>query len=427
MKRISVMLIAIVCVVVLAAGFACAEYELPPGVKSPDEVDFGGKMVTIIRGALPDLVHDPNRVDRAKELFNVEFNEIRLESADQIIARIMAGDSKYDIIRTPHREGYFALVSAGMLLPADDYLPDEFFEWLPPADRYTIEKLKYQGQRYGIGVHEDVFNESIMIMSYNRDLIEKYGLPDPWELYLAGEWTYDKLEELATVITEDTDGDGVIDQRGIDDVAGRDAFIRFAHSNGAETAVQEYGKWVFAYNRENAIEAFNTIIRWREKGIMGSGSYDAGKVGFKIHTHLAGNRHAQAAGVNFGFVPMPRGPHAERHYYPTFAFWMMTLPTNAEAPEDLIALANYLYRPGDRQQKLDEQIDLYMTDQQHFRMYMEAIDSWQGEGDPFQSTDIWTVLSTPVSDVLGGRKGAAAAMDEIAPQVQALLDDLFKQ
>ena len=105
----------------------------------------------------------------------------------------------------------------------------------------------------------------------------------------------------------------------------------------------------------------------------------------------------------------------------------MTLPTNAEAPEDLIALANYLYRPGDRQQKLDEQIDLYMTDQQHFRMYMEAIDSWQGEGDPFQSTDIWTVLSTPVSDVLGGRKGAAAAMDEIAPQVQALLDDLFKQ
>ena len=108
MKRISVMLIAMVCVVALAAGFAYAEdYELPPGVKSPEEVDFGGKTVTIIRGALPA---DAERVERAKELFNVEFNEIRLESADQIMARIMAGDSKYDIIRTPHREGYFALV-----------------------------------------------------------------------------------------------------------------------------------------------------------------------------------------------------------------------------------------------------------------------------------------------------------------------------
>ena len=216
-------------------------------------------------------------------------------------------------------------------------------------------------------------------------------------------------------------------KRGITDIPNRDSFIRFAHSNGDEIAVQENGKWVFAYNRENAIEAFNTILRWREKGIMGSGDYDAGKVGFVMHTHLAGNRHAQAAGVNFGFVPMPRGPHAERHYYPTFAFWMMTLPTNAEAPEDLIALANYLYRPGDRQAKLDEQIGLYMVDQQHYTMYMEAIESWQGEGDPFQGTDIWGDLGTPVTEVLGGQKGAAAAMDEVAPIIQAHLDDLFKQ
>lgn len=424
MKRLRVMLVAVALVLIMAAAAYADDYEVPPGVKSPDEVDFGGKTVTIIRGALPA---DDERVELAKQLFNVELETLRLESADQIMARIMAGDSKYDILRTPHREGYFALVSAGMLLPVDDLLPDEFFEWLPNVDRYTIEKLKYQGNRYGIGIHDDVFNDSMMITAYNRDLLEQYGLPDPWELYLAGEWTYDMLEELATVISQDTDGDGIIDQRGMTDISRWEDVIRFAHSNGVETAAQIDGKWVFTYNTEAAIEAINTVIRWREKGIMGSGDFNAGKVGFIVHTHLAGIRHAKAAGINYGLVPMPRGPHADRHYYPTFSFWMMTLPVNAEDPEGLIALANFLYRPGLREATLDQFINDYMNDEQHFRMYMEAVENWRGEGDPFQYTAIWDNISSPLSQVISGQKGAAAAMDEIATVIQAQLDDLFKQ
>jgi len=425
MKRLSLMLFVMVFVMVMAAGLVYADdYELPPGVKSPDEVDFGGKTVTIIRGALPS---DEERVELAQELFNVKLETLRLENADSIIARIMAGDSKYDIIRAPHREGYFALVSAGMLLPASDYLPPEFYEWLPGPDRYAIEKLQYQGKYYGIGIHEDLFNESMMIAAYNRDLIDMYGLPDPWDLYLAGEWTWAAMEELAIVITQDTDGDGVIDQRGITDIPNRDNFIRFAHSNGVETAAQVDGKWVFTYNTEAAVEAFNTIIRWREMGIMGSGDFNAGKVGISLNNHLANVRHAKAAGVNYGLVPMPRGPHADRHYYATFAFMMMTLPVNVEDPDAMIALANFLYRPGDRQEVLDRFVNEYMNDQQHFRAYMEAIENYRGEGDPFQYTAIWDNLGTPVSQILSGQKGAAAAMDEIAPTIQAQLNDLFKQ
>src|SRR5690554_3574192 len=106
MKRLRVLLVAVALVLIMAAAAYADDYEVPPGVKSPDEVDFGGKTVTIIRGALPA---DDERVELAKQLFNVELETLRLESADQIMARIMAGDSKYDILRTPHREGYFAL------------------------------------------------------------------------------------------------------------------------------------------------------------------------------------------------------------------------------------------------------------------------------------------------------------------------------
>lgn len=425
MKRIRLILFTVICLLALGVGFVSADdYVPPPGVLSPDEVDFGGKTVTIIRRGLPD----EERVAEAEELFNVKITTTKLENADQIMARIMSGDSKYDIIGQPHREGYFALVSAGMALPADNYLSEEFFESLPNTDRYIIEKLKYQGNRYGIAIHAGVVNDSMMIMSYNKDLIEKYNQPDPYELYLNGEWTYDALEEIATVLTMDTDGDGVIDQRGITDISDFRGFIRFAPSNGAEIAVQdENGKWVYAYNQENAIQALNTIARWKEMGIMGSGDYNAGKAGFVIHTHLGGNRHAQAAGVNFGLVPMPMGPHADRYHYPAFDFFITYLPVNVEYPEGLIALANFLYREDDRLDFLDQMINDWMTTREHLDMYLAATENWQGEGDVFQNTDLWEIVRDPIQQVLAGNKGAAASMDEIAQQAQAFLDDLFKQ
>ena len=43
---------------------------------SPDEVDFGGRTVTIIRGALPE---DAERVAQAEELFNVKLEQIQLK------------------------------------------------------------------------------------------------------------------------------------------------------------------------------------------------------------------------------------------------------------------------------------------------------------------------------------------------------------
>jgi ABC-type glycerol-3-phosphate transport system substrate-binding protein len=401
------------------------DYQPYPGVLSPDQVDFGGKTVTIIRGGLPN---DEERVALAEELFNVKLETLRLDNPEQIIARIMSGDSTYDIIRQAHREGYFALVSKGMLLSADDYLPTEFFLELPNVDRQIIEKLKYNGKRYGIGVHAGIVNDSMMIMSYNKDILAKHNQPDPYELYLKGGWTYDALEKIATAVTMDTTGDGLIDQRGMTLVNGHGDFIRFAPSNGAEIAVQENGKWVYAYNRENAIHALNTIIRWREMGIMGPGNYDAGEVAFKTHTHLGGNRHAQAAGVNFGLVPMPKGPHVDEHSYPAFDFFITYLPVNVEYPEGLIALANFLYREEDSHAKLDQMVNEWMTSPQHLEMYMIAVENWRGDGDVFQWSGLWDdIMKEPITDALAGTKGAAASMDEVAQKAQAFLDDLFKQ
>ena len=54
MRKIKLTLITVLCMLLLAGIAGAEDYVAPPGVLSPEEVDFGGATVTIIRGALPN-------------------------------------------------------------------------------------------------------------------------------------------------------------------------------------------------------------------------------------------------------------------------------------------------------------------------------------------------------------------------------------
>ncbi|MFY9203546.1 MAG: hypothetical protein WAO96_07945, partial [Limnochordia bacterium] len=112
--------------------------------------------------------------------------------------------------------------------------------------------------------------------------------------------------------------------------------------------------------------------------------------------------------------------------YPVFDFAMNMLPVNSAYPEGLIALTEFLFREEDGYDYLEYYINAYMKDEKHFRVYEAGIENWQGEGDPFQDM-FWSQAQAAIHSVIQGTKGAAQAMDEIAPAIQALLDDLFKQ
>lgn len=420
-------LIALVVVLAAAVLGSCAsasDYTPLPGILGPEDVDFGGRTVTIVRGSLPD----EDRIAEAEALFNVKIDRFNYDgNIDLYISRIMAGDSTLDIIRMPHRQGYFKLVSSGYLMPVGELLPPEHYEALSVTDRYTIDKLKYNGEYYGFGTHHGLHNGSMMLMAYNKTILEQYNQPDPYELWQAGEWTLDAFEQIAAAVTRDTDGDGVIDQFGFTDVGNATAFYRIAPANGVELVrVEDDGRYVFDYDSEAALEMLNRVNKWRNELQFTGGNFDQGTAAFTT-THLAGIRHAKAAGLDYGLVSYPRGPHADRYYYPVFEFWMMMLPVNAEMPEELMALGCFLYREEDTYDDLDFRINEYMTTREHADLYIAAIESWRGEGDMFQNTDLWSIATPGVSDVINGVKGAAAAMDETRPQAQGHLDDLFGQ
>ncbi|MGB4141165.1 MAG: hypothetical protein WBK98_07665, partial [Limnochordia bacterium] len=155
-KLKAIVLFSVIASLFAVLGSSGLAYTPRPGVLSPDQVDFGGKTVNILVGDLNWVVYNggkplEERIAEAEALFNCKIEVGATGGANAMIARILAGDSTYDILRFEHRGGYFPLVTQGMLYPVSDILPPEYFESLPTADRYSIEKLQFRGKLYGFG------------------------------------------------------------------------------------------------------------------------------------------------------------------------------------------------------------------------------------------------------------------------------------
>lgn len=436
MKKICSIFVMMIGLMVVLYGIVQADDYTPlPGVLSPDQVDFSGKTVTIL-GLKSDPVDWSEdmiaRVKKAEELFNCKIEGIMPVTSELVMNRIMSGDSARDIITRPHREiSYFKLVSQSMLYPVGELLPEEYYQSLSNVDRNIAKKLKQKGEYYSFGNKQGPVNGTMMFAGYNKSLLEREGQPDPYELFLKGEWTYEAWEKIAQAVTRDTDGDGEIDQWGMSPMTHYYSVIRFAPSNGVElAAVNEAGEYVFSFNSQAAIEVLNTIKRWTDLNIMApSGGIDSGNIAFQDNSWLGGYRFCKELDDEWGIVPQPMGPSADSYNFPAFGFQVTVIPANAENPEGLIALYEYLYRPDDARfdEWMDWLLELAVDRKEQWDMFLYGMEHWEGEGDPFQNSGFWKILQPAIQEVLEGKKGAAAAMREIEPEAQAYLNDLFKQ
>ncbi len=72
-------------------------------------------------------------------------------------------------------------------------------------------------------------------LAFNMQMLEDNNLEDPRELYERGEWTWEKFIEYCQVLTQDTDGDGQIDQYGFCGYSG-ETLEGLLFGNGANIA-----------------------------------------------------------------------------------------------------------------------------------------------------------------------------------------------
>lgn len=158
---------------------------------------------------------------RVEEKYNMKYQYINTPYdlvQEKLTSSVLAGDPFAD----------FVYLSTGQIVVAAK--GNEIYdikEIAPPnADIYNEQIVDQLGTVLGVDYSIRGINVPYggAFMVYNKDIISKLGVGDPQQLYANGSWTWDKFMEIAIAATDDTDGDGVIDQWGY---AG--APLHFAH------------------------------------------------------------------------------------------------------------------------------------------------------------------------------------------------------
>lgn len=426
---------------VLAADFDLTQFGLQPA----SSYDFGGKTVSILSWTgdrmsnyFNDDLNVMGRVELAEEVFNVKINFIQVgggDLADVAFNRLLAGEATNDLWHTQNKIAYWELVSQGAVLPAEDYLPEEYFEMLPPSLTAVEEALRYDGKIWGIGPVEwrplFGYQNDMVFVAYNKTMFEAEGLPDLYELYLDGEWTWDAATDIAVQVTADLDGDGETDRWGMVDVRAWDLAV----SNGASlTQVDANGRVVFTGDEPAYLEALEQYRTWWSELEVILPSYSSGDL---KNTFMNGNAamyfYAGAWELpniianmddEWGIVPYPKGPRVEDYQWTVQALNTTVIPVVAEQPEALIALKTFLWREDDV--TVSDLLATHVLNQESADVFLTANREWDGNASRLFEKYLGD-FSDETRLVASGEQSAAATMAALKPVIQANLDDLFGQ
>ena len=436
MKRIMVLILALMVLISLPAGAMLLDYEAEFG-----DIDFEGETVSYVMfydhfEEFKEGGEYAGRLEEAKEKFNIgdiEYLHVAWgDTQDLMMSRLLSGESNYDMWMLPHRD-VWPLITQGAFYPINEILPEEYFANMPSDVRGITETLSYDGEIYHTGLGEDHYM-TIVYLLWNKDIFDREGLTPLDELYREGNLTWDEIENIAGQATRDTTGDGEIDQWGLGDF---DALSWISSNDVFPTAVDEDGYRYFNYDSEEALYALNRLKGWDEEGYFGASwerqEFRDGYIAMEIHEIWQFEETMQELEDDWGAVPMPRGPHADEHVFFANNLDGFYVPANADYPEGMIALHNFLYPASEYQDEQREDYRLENSpDQLTYEVMARAEDEWAGEAFVLQGVlgDWWddaNPFGQAMGGILWGGEDPGPAMDAAAPAIQAQIDDMFDQ
>ena len=438
MKRLLV--IGLVLVLVLPVGTAFAQDYVPsPGVLSPDQVDFGGAIITFVGGVdeshFGDDTAKAGRLQEAMELFNIGgFVFLYRPSVDISMARIMTGEATHDIIHRDWRDEYFSMAGFDMLVPLNDILPDEYFDYLFPTDqRCTPKSLP--------------FGATSIPSAISMGAI---GARPLWCTTRAC-WN-GKASRISMICGRTQSGHGkmpkgsplmlpeipMVTARLINGVSHGAGLTTQSMNNAQFIKIEPDGRYRYGWADEEAIWVFDKIAEWYREGYIVPSSLDGdNRIQHGTVAMQFGSDHAENGGVaNNGdiivYAPIPTGPHADHYVYPEWAVKFASIPVTAVNPEGLIAVHDFLFRKDDLDfdSWLASTIVSRYPNRESADHLMYALQNWQGDVEwvnGLDSPEVSVGWSQDLAPLFRGDVVPRTHLEAKAPVAQAQIDALFNK
>jgi len=423
-----------------------SEPEPDPEPELEDVRDLGGRVIKVAawwdmapQGGSPSGDRMVARRAEMEQKYNFTFEYVNVPW-DQVIetysSSVLSGDPFADIA-TLEDNWIIGLVNGGFVTELDSLFDFNEEKW----DQVTKSVATIDGKTYGMATGKWWPRG---MFYFNKNIFEREGLENPYELVKSGRWTWEKMEELARKATKDTNNDGVIDQWGL---AGIDMDIALVASNGAEMASVIDGKAKLNFREPAVKEAFEFYQKLcKEKIIFNKFDYSEeppwdiaknmfmeGKVAMYWYQYWNADEFRDNMSDDYGLLMPPIGPsNTEKKYYTLISGHnFQTIPKGVKNIEDIAFIWNKWTEPYPEdledpdtwkdahldKMRDNESLDMleYMYDNNCgksvglFGSVQAAVQAWWGGQD----------------DLLKGEKTVAQIIDEKYDAIQAALDDFL--
>jgi maltose-binding protein MalE len=253
---------------------------------------------------------------------------------------------------------YFPSVTNGLLneIPAAQKIVDASILYVDKVSLGFKDTSKYYG------ILDDNYISGSEGISYNKDMLKKYGLEDPAKLYMEDKWDFETFFKYVKTMSQDTNGDGNTDVFGYacpGTMDGRADAFNFCAANGAQMLInpdKKVNNFSVGFTDSKAIEGLDFIkkiafdnqyadIELNMDFTRVMGLWTSGKVGM---LGMCAWGIGYAKNFSAGFVGYPKGPSAGNDYHMWNSSGLMITspkttgsnPTNALKVYEEIRLCN---------------------------------------------------------------------------------------
>ena len=434
MKKI----VSVLLLLALVTGVVFAEGQGENGTtaKSESKLDMGGRVLKYIAWWDPASTEE---VWLAKLAYLEEQYNFKLETVN-------SGDWQ------GHHDDLLASIAAGDPIGEYVYVDQSFFagyvseQLLEPVEGHGVDfsqSYYHQGKRAAFTLHgheysiKDNFVEPSAGWWFNKSLLEREGQPNIYELQKNGEWTWDKMLEMAKAVTKDLDGDGTVDQWAFGEDPLHVAAMAFLATNGAN--IVEDGKFVL--DSPAAIEALqfyqdlNTkykVVGMRPEDSEWNWAYHefgAGKIAFLPFFFWASDSQFGSPEDEIGWALFPAGPKGEATsvYYPSNT---VVVPVGVKDLDNVLYVWDQMWKPNPDFIDPDEDPFSWLYTKFYDIESVEESQYMMSVGGKFVTftheifglKQTWESIPLPI---LKGEKSPAVAVEEAKPIFEAKIAEVL--
>ncbi len=332
--------------------------------------DFGGRVVRI--GSYYDMTPDPEgnefdqayakRIQYVEDTYNckIEFVNVGGDYQGAYITSVLAGDPICDMGYVLSYQLLPALIEGGIAYPISDLGVVDFDA--PQFSKSAIDSCTYKGKVYAMGQKGPDCQYGIF---YNKTLFQRYNLPDLYELYDNGEWTWAKFKEIALAGNQDLDGDGEYDVHGFNQ---RENLLwSFMASNGADAVKKTDAGVELALETPEAMEAMEAYADFMQnvphlKGWLGDWQsqiwdFRDGNSCMCYEAWWISYGYLKDMEDDWGFVPFPMGPSGTEYasYGKESAPLMML--NGIDKPEEVAQIMSLIFESFESEEEWNDAIE----------------------------------------------------------------------